>query len=121
MRRKLIQLMSILLIVITLLSLAGCKKSYDPVDLIECNEGKYKIPKIVEGEIKMSGQDVSHMEIIKTNGYCNLILVLNEPMVLLGTEIEKVPMIECEYYCIDQARIMGYNDTKTFQACCYES
>lgn len=111
----------IIVALLTLIILTGCTSEYEPEDLINCNEGKYKVINELEGHFRASGIEVKNMEIIKTIDSCSLIINFKRPVNVLGVEIKTYPILVCQDDCIDSV-INEYNkDAATaISYCCEE-
>ena len=106
------------IMVLCLILLYGCNKSYVPENLYECDEGKYNMPGWFEGDMKAAGIEVKYIEIIKTSDSCVVIAKLKKPTVILGSEIEQYPIVECSDYCMAGSRKYNYTIEKTINICC---
>ena len=94
--KKLIILITILIMVI----ISGCGRPTYNNDLItDCEEGEYSLNKEAKSLTEEDGYDVDYIKISDNKDYCEVKMILKNPIMIQGTSTKSLPVMNCYKQC----------------------
>jgi len=87
-------------------------------DIVECNQGEYKLNSEMKEVAKLQNMKVDSIVILDGERSCDVSMKLKKPMLVYGSEISSIPIYTCQKYCFDLMEERNKTVDEQVTMCC---